>query len=114
MIDAGALPNGDVHTNERGGMQSALEGRYDLIPGEALTRLAKVVAAGAKKYAPNNWRAIAYKDHISHAVMHLAAMLSDDQSDDHLGHALCRLAFAVAVEDSQHQFTSIETGAAEV
>ena len=89
---------GDTIVNAAGGAQSALHGAPHLIPAEALLRLNAVVAFGARKYAANNWRHIPYEEHISHALEHLFLLLDGDESDDHLGHALCRLAFAVATE----------------
>ena len=89
---------GELVVNEAGGAQSALYGAPHLIPAEALLRLNEVVGYGAKKYAANNWRRIPYEEHISHALEHLFLLMNGDQSDDHLGHALCRLAFAVAME----------------
>jgi hypothetical protein len=97
----------EITTNEQGGKQSKTVGRFELTPGEAWIRLAQVVEYGAERYAPNNWRLIPYESHINHALQHLAALLADDTSDDHLGHALCRLAFAVAVEKLDYKFTEI-------
>lgn len=112
-VDPGARPDAETITNDKGGLQSKLAGRYDLIPGEALTRVAAVFGYGAQKYAVNNWRAIDYHEHINHAAMHLAAILADDDADDHLGHLLCRVMMAVATEDTEHEFTNIHTGPAD-
>lgn len=89
---------GDLVVNEHGGAQSQLEGAPYLIPAEALLRLSEVVSLGAKRYAQNNWRRIPFEDHISHALEHIFLLMNGDTNDDHLGHALCRLAFAVATE----------------
>jgi len=93
-------------------MQSALEGRYDLVPPEGIIAVAKVCAAGAKKYAKNNWRAIPYQEHVNHALCHLMALLADDPQDNHLEHAATRLLFAIAVKDESYKFGEIVTGAA--
>lgn len=63
------------------------------------------MSEGAAKYGRNNWRRISYEDNINHAITHLMALLIDDDQDDHLEHALTRLAFAVAVKDSSYRFT---------
>lgn len=89
---------GDLIVNENGGAQSAIHGAPHLIPAEALLRLNEVVGYGAKRYAANNWRKIPFEEHISHALEHLFLMMNGDTSDDHLGHALTRLAFAAATE----------------
>ena len=90
----------ETHVNEAGGAQSKLPIRPRLIPPEALIRLGEVVAFGAGKYAENNWRRIPYEDHIDHALYHLFSLIDGDTTDDHLGHALTRLAFAVAMEST--------------
>lgn len=90
---------GDLVVNENGGAQSALHGAPHLIPAEALLRLNDVVGVGAQRYAANNWRRIPYEEHISHALEHLFLLMNGTaDGEDHLGHALCRLAFAVATE----------------
>ena len=89
---------GEIIVNENGGAQSAIHGAPHLIPAEALLRLNRVVGDGSKTYAPNNWRRIPFEQHISHALEHLFLMMDGDDTDDHLGHALTRLAFAVAME----------------
>jgi hypothetical protein len=91
---------------EEGGLQSLAVGRFDLIPGKALMSLARVLEEGARKYGVNQWRRIPYESHINHALQHLAAILADDASDEHLEHALTRLALAVAVK-SDYKFTYV-------
>ena len=102
----GVSPDAPIEVNEKGGKQSKTSGRFDLVPGEAIARIAQVTEYGAERYARNNWRLIAFESHINHALQHLAALLADDRQDDHLGHALTRLAFAVAVEDLDYSFTA--------
>jgi hypothetical protein len=87
-----------IVVNEKGAAQSLLTRRPRLVPSEALLRLSEVVGIGARKYAENNWRGIPYEDHLEHALEHLMLLMDGDKNDDHLGHALCRLAFAVATE----------------
>ena len=65
------------------------------IPPEALLRIAEVTYHGRLKYGTNNWLLIHLTDHLDHAGVHLALYLTGDESDDHIGHALCRLAFAI-------------------
>jgi|SRR5271166_1803048 len=112
-MEKGLSPHGKTTINKSGGAQTEVDGRYDLVPGSAISRIAEVAGAGARKYAANNWRLIPYEEHINHALMHLAALLEDDTQDDHLGHALCRLAFAVAVETPEHRFKDITAGLSE-
>ena len=83
-----------VVTNSKGGKQSHIPYRYDLIPPEVLGDVAKVLAEGADKYGEWNWLKIDTNDHLNHAIAHIYLFLSDDQSEDHLNHAICRLMFA--------------------
>lgn len=91
-------PDAETATNERGGMQSHVPVRFDLIDGKAMFAMAAVLHEGAEKYAPGNWRLIGTRDHLNHALMHIYAYLSGDRTDEHLSHALCRITFANAVE----------------
>jgi hypothetical protein len=90
-------PDAPTTTNERGGQQSHVPVRFDLIDGKAMFAMAAVLHEGAEKYAPGNWRLIPERDHLNHALMHIYAYLSGDRTDDHLSHALCRVTFATAV-----------------
>lgn len=91
-------PDAPTTTNERGGKQSHVPVRFDLIDGKAMFAMAAVLHEGAEKYAAGNWRLIPERDHLNHALMHIFAYLSGDRTDDHLSHALCRITFANAVE----------------
>lgn len=94
----GVGPDAPIQVNEQGGKQSATPYRFDLLDAPAMFRLAEVLAYGATKYGDNNWRAIPVQDHINHALQHVFAYQAGDGSDDHLGHALCRMMMAVATE----------------
>ena len=83
---------------ENGGVHAHVEGRYDLIPAEALRTLAIVMEEGVRNGKEDgNWRMIPCHIHINHALSHLVAVMMGEADEDHLGHALTRLAFAVAV-----------------
>lgn len=84
-------------TNEKGGSQSHIPVRFDLIDGKALFQQAKVLHEGAEKYGVDNWRLIPVEDHLNHLIMHAYAYLAGDQSDEHLSHIMCRATFAQAV-----------------
>lgn len=85
-------PDAPLDTNEQGGKQSAVAYRMDLIPPSVLFSLGEVLAYGTKKYAPDNWKKVPATDHYNHVLIHLAAWKAGDASDDHAGHALCRMA----------------------
>jgi hypothetical protein len=99
----GLSPDAPITENESGGQQSAIEGRFDLIPPVAMFELAKIMEYGARRYAPNNWRKIPIDDHVNHALSHLFAYLAGDRQDDHLGHALARMAMAVEMQNTLGQ-----------
>ena len=83
---------------ENGGVHAHVEGRYDLIPPGALRAIAVVMEEGVRNGRANgNWRMIPCHIHINHALSHLVAVMMGEADEDHLGHALTRLAFAVAV-----------------
>ncbi len=84
-------------TNERGGAQSHVPYRMDLIDGPAILSMAQVLAEGAEKYGEDNWRKIDVRDHLNHLIVHAYAYLAGDRSDDHLSHTMCRAMFAAAV-----------------
>lgn len=90
-------PDAPTTTNERGGSQSLVEVRFDLIDGSAMFEMAKVLHQGAIKYGEDNWRLIEVNDHLNHLLMHTYAYLAGDKTDEHLSHILCRATFALGV-----------------
>lgn len=93
----GVGPDAPTVTNERGGKQSHVPYRMDLIDGPAILAMSKVLSEGAEKYGEDNWRQIPVSDHLNHLIVHAYAYLSGDRSDDHLTHCMCRALFATAV-----------------
>jgi len=89
--------NSKTSKNEKGGLQSKVEFRFDLIDPAAFFDLASVLHEGAKKYSIDNWRLISTEEHLNHALMHIYAYLMGDKQDNHLGHALCRTMMADAM-----------------
>lgn len=90
-------PDAPMTTNERGGSQSLIPVRFDLIDAKAMFAMAAVLHDGAKKYGEDNWRLIPVEEHINHGLMHAYAYLDGDRTDDHLSHWLCRATFANGV-----------------
>lgn len=99
MSDLGDIvgPDTPTHTNDKGGKQSKVPVRFDLIDAKAMFSMAEVLHEGAEKYGENNWRLIEVADHLNHLIMHAYAFLAGDKSDDHLSHILCRATFALGV-----------------
>lgn len=84
-----------IETNAKGGMNSKIQGRFDLLPPVAIERLAMVLEEGATKYADNNWRKVDIQDHINHALRHLMLFMRPTVNhEEHLTHAFTRLAMA--------------------
>jgi hypothetical protein len=105
MSDPGYSKDVPIVEHPGGGKSANIPFRYDLCPPEALAALAKVMYEGAVKYAPNNWRKCGRNVHINHAIAHLVAYMDGDTQDDHLDHALARVAMAVAVPLEEEGFT---------
>jgi hypothetical protein len=86
-----------IETLPGGGKQSVAPARLDLIDGEAIIELGKVLQGGAKDHGEENWRLIPVRSHLNKALIHIFAWIAGDRQDDHLEHAFCRLMFAVSV-----------------
>lgn len=73
--------------------------RLDLLPFEALVPVGRVLAHGAQKYSPNNWRrGMAWSRLLASALRHIFAWAAGDELDretgeSHIAHALCCLLF---------------------
>lgn len=87
----------EVITNKDGGKQSKIHGRFDLIPGTAISEVAAVLDHGAERYGERNWEKISVNDHINHALQHIFAMLRGQYNGygTDLSHATTRLLFAL-------------------
>ena len=97
-----ASKDAPVVVNAKGGGQSDIKVRFDLIDSHAIFAMAKVLHEGAVKYGANNWRKIDIEDHLNHLIMHAYAYLSGDHSDEHLSHIMCRAMFAQGVAFDNH------------
>lgn len=105
-----------ITTNEKGGGQSHVPVRFDLVDGKAMFKMCAVLHEGAEKYGDNNWRLIDIGDHLNHLIMHAYAYLAGDRSDEHLSHIMCRAMFAqaVAITDADKNELSIRKDYAEI
>lgn len=90
-------PDAPTTVNGKGGAQSLVPVRFDLIDARAMFEMASVLHTGAVKYGENNWRLIPVNEHLNHGIMHAYAYLAGDRTDDHLSHMLCRATFALGV-----------------
>ncbi len=95
-------------TNENGGKQHLEKFRMQAIPPEALLALGRIRWEGHELhgYEDENYKLIPIEENIGRAMLHLTRWLNGDRTDDHLGHALCRVAFAVQ-QEKDHETTQI-------
>lgn len=75
-----------ITNNKTGGEKGSKEERFELLPWDQLGKLAKHYAAGAEKYAANNWRK-GYDWSLSYGALqrHLAAFWSGEEIDEETG-----------------------------
>lgn len=96
-IVAGVSKDEPIMVNEKGGGQSRVHYRFDLLDPKAMFEMTKVLKEGADKYGDDNWRLIDIRDHLNHMIIHAYAYLAGDASDEHLSHIMCRAMFAQGV-----------------
>lgn len=91
----------EMTTNAAGGKQHLEKFRMQAIPPKALLALGKVRWEGYNLhgYDDENYKLIDINEHLGRAMLHISRWLDGDRSDDHLGHALCRIAFAIQMEE---------------
>src|SRR3990167_765432 len=102
MADHDVKDDGTRRTYETGARRSSPDGkgRYDLIPPEALRRLALVYERGAALHGDHNWRkSFPFSRLISSAMRHLQQFIEGaDTTEDHLAQSAWNL-FAIMAEE---------------
>jgi nucleoside 2-deoxyribosyltransferase len=88
------------HTSQHGGVKDNVnKPRLDLIPALPLFKTGEVLAFGARKYKPHNWRlGLSWLETFGSLERHLHAWLDGEDVDresgyHHLAHAMCQLLF---------------------
>lgn len=79
-----------IDTNERGGKNSRIDVRYDLIPAQVFKALAEVFNEGSIKYEDDNWKQVPGMDHLNHMLNHIMEYRMTGNKED-LTHAGCRM-----------------------
>lgn len=92
--------NPERHTSVHGGVKDNVnKPRLDLIPSLPLFKAGEVLAFGARKYKPHNWRlGLSWLETYGSLQRHLAAWLDGEDNDresgyHHLAHAVCQMLF---------------------
>ncbi len=81
--------------------------RTDLLPPRAVLQVAAVLAYGARKYAPNNWRKVDdLGRYTAAALRHVFAYMTGERTDPesgchHLACAACSLLFVIELEEEK-------------
>lgn len=78
--------------------------RFDLLPVEGLSAVARVLEYGAKKYGEHNWRHVkrAQARYVAAALRHVFAhvggeALDPESGEPHLAHAACSILFMLSM-----------------
>lgn len=94
----GLEPDAPMVEDANGYKTRATPYRLDLMPADAILHVTSIFTSGAKDHGDWNWLKGSALHHVGKAGVHLLAWMAGDRSDDHLGHAACRVMMALTLE----------------
>ena len=82
------------------------KGRYDLLPAQALMRLARHFENGAVKYGDNNWeKGMPLNRYLDSAFRHMVKFMAGERDEDHAIAAVWNL---MCMVESEHMISNGE------
>ena len=91
--------NEDLEMLPTGATASKLDVAWNEIHWPAIRRAAQAMHLGIAKHGKDNWKkGVDHGTLLNHLYEHLSQWQADDQSEDHLAHAMCRLMMLMATD----------------
>lgn len=79
--------------------------RLDLIPPEGLFAVGRAMHEGAEHYGADNFKkGMPYSVMINHCLQHITNFMMNDNSEDHLGHALANLNMLIWMKENKPEY----------